>query len=126
RNVTGSSLAIEDAFRKAGFPKHLFRSIIIEHELMPEVLASRHIHAGSLTGSERAGAAFASAAGQALKKVVMELGGSDPCIIFDDADIALAAKVAAKARMMNAGQVCIAAKRILVQKSVQEEFTKCF
>lgn len=126
RNVSGSALAVEEAFRKAGFPEHLFRTVIIDHDLMPDILASEYIQGASLTGSERAGAAFASVAGANLKKVVMELGGSDPCIICEDADLLAAAKGVVKARMMNAGQVCISAKRLFVHESIKEAFAALF
>jgi len=125
-NVTGSALAIEDAFRKAGFPEDLFRTIIIGHGDMPALLASPHIHAGSLTGSERAGEIFAAEAGKNLKKVVLELGGSDPLIVLPDADIAAAAKGAVKGRFSNAGQVCISSKRLIVHNAVREKFTAAF
>lgn len=126
RNVTGCSLLVEEAFAKAGFPEHLFRSVIIDHDVMPAMLASGHIAAGSITGSDRAGALFASEAGKHVKKIVLELGGSDPLIVLDDADLDKAAAGAAKSRMLNAGQVCISAKRIIVLESVAEAFSQKF
>ena len=87
RNVTGSALAVEDAFKQAGFPEDLFRTVVIGHDVMPAIMASEYVHAGSLTGSERAGAIFAAEAGKNLKKVVLELGGSDPLMVLDDADV---------------------------------------
>ena len=125
-NVSGCSLAIQDAFREAGFPDNVFRSMIMDHTHIPHLFASNFVHAGSLTGSERAGASFAESAGKHVKKVVLELGGSDPFIVFPDADVTLAAKGAVKGRFSNGGQVCIAAKRIFVHQSIVDAFTKIF
>ncbi len=125
-NVSGCSLALQDAFREAGFPDNVFRSMIIDHTHIPDLFASNFVHAGSLTGSERAGASFAESAGRHVKKVVLELGGSDPFIVFPDADVTLAAKAAVKGRFSNSGQVCIAAKRIFVHESIVDAFTKIF
>ncbi len=122
KNVSGSSLLLERLMVQAGFPKDIFRSIIVDHSVLAQVIAHPAIAAGSLTGSEKAGSIFAAQAGKQLKKVVMELGGSDVAIVCKDADIPLAAKGIAKGRMMNAGQVCIATKRILVHQSIEVQF----
>lgn len=123
-NVPGCALAIEGAFRKAGFPADIFRTLMIPSSLVEEVIANDHINAVTLTGSEPAGAAVASTAGKHLKKTLLELGGSDPFIVLQDADLEICAKVSVQARMMNAGQSCIAAKRFIVVRSVLEEFEK--
>lgn len=126
RNVTGCSLAIEDAVKKAGFPQNLFRSIIVDHSLTEDIIASPHIHACSLTGSESVGQMMGELAGKHLKKVVLELGGSDPFIVLEDADIALAAEKGVKARFSNAGQICTSSKRFIVLKAIADTFTKKF
>lgn len=126
RNVTGCSLLIEDAFRKAGFPKDVFRSVIIDHETSEALIDSEYVQACSLTGSVASGSKIASQAGKNIKKIVLELGGSDPFIVCEDADIEAAAKGAVAGRMGNCGQVCIGAKRIIVHKKIAETFTKKF
>ncbi len=126
RNVTGSALAIQDAFKKAGFPEHLFRTVIVDHHTSNDLVASEHVHACSLTGSEYAGSKIAEQAGKHLKKTVLELGGSDPFIVLDDADVDVTAKGAVKGRFSNAGQVCISSKRIIVMRGIADAFTKRF
>jgi succinate-semialdehyde dehydrogenase/glutarate-semialdehyde dehydrogenase len=121
-NSTGTSLAIEALFLEAGFPKNLFRSLIMDTSLAPFVIQHEHIAGVSLTGSNRAGKSVAKDAGAALKKVVLELGGSDPYVVLDDADLALAAEQCVLSRLNNCGQVCISAKRLIVVKSVLHEF----
>jgi succinate-semialdehyde dehydrogenase/glutarate-semialdehyde dehydrogenase len=125
-NVTGSALAIESAFRDAGFPAGTFRTLVISSAEVGGLIADDRVAAITLTGSERAGRAVASAAGQALKKVVLELGGSDPFIVLGDADIAMAAEYAARSRFQNAGQSCISAKRFIVVESVADAFEQAF
>ena len=125
-NVTGSALNIEDAFIKAGFPHDIFRTVIIDHETSSMLIESSHIKACSLTGSVGAGADIARKSGNNLKKVVLELGGSDPFIVLDDADIGAAAKGAVLGRTLNAGQVCIGSKRIIVHEAIAEEFIRKF
>ena len=125
-NVTGSALKIENAFRKAGFPEDVFRTLIIGHETSSEIIVSDYVKACSLTGSVAAGSKTAETAGKNTKKIVLELGGSDPFIVLEDADISAAAKGAVLGRTLNAGQVCIGAKRIIVHKSIAGEFTKIF
>lgn len=116
--VTGCGLAIEKLFQDAGFPADIFRTVIIDHEAAKYVIAHEAVSAVTLTGSERAGRSVGAEAGQALKKVVLELGGSDPYIILADADLENAAENIVKSRMSNSGQVCIAAKRIIAEKSI--------
>ncbi len=121
---TGTSLKIEQIVKEAGFPDNLFRSLIIDNDLSAKVIANDKVTGVTLTGSDRAGRAVASEAGQNLKKVVLELGGSDPYLILEDADLDQAATACVNSRLNNSGQVCIAAKRIIVVKSVKEEFDK--
>ncbi len=122
-NVPGCALAIEDIFREAGFPKNLFRSLMIPSSMVDPVIDHPAVVAVTLTGSEYAGSQVASAAGRQIKKSLLELGGSDPFIILDDADLDLAVPAAVTARLINQGQSCIAAKRFIVQEKVLEEFT---
>ena len=121
-NVTGCSLAIEEVFRSTGFPDNLFRSIVADAGTILDLIATEHVQAVTLTGSEPAGQAVASAAGKAVKKSVLELGGSDPYLVLADADLDLAARQCAQARLVNNGQTCIAAKRIIVERPVKEAF----
>ena len=121
---TGSSLAIEGAFREAGYPESVFRSLIIDHEVAAELIAGPLVQGVSLTGSVQAGERIAALAGANLKKFVLELGGSDPFIVLDDADVEAAARTAADARLVNSGQSCIAAKRFIVQEAAAKEFTE--
>src|SRR3989449_4198162 len=107
----GSSMAIERSFVDAGFPEDVFRSIITDHDAVPELIGSDFIQGVSLTGSVEAGSRVGEQAGRHLKKFVLELGGSDPFIVLGDADPEKAAKVGANARLINSGQSCIAAKR---------------
>jgi succinate-semialdehyde dehydrogenase/glutarate-semialdehyde dehydrogenase len=121
-NVPGCALAIESIFREAGFPADLFRTLMIpSHEVEP-VIINPLIAAATLTGSETAGSQVASSAGKYLKKTLLELGGSDPFIVLDDAALEKAVKTAVTARMINTGQSCIAAKRFIVEKSVMASF----
>lgn len=121
-NVSGCALAIEDVFREAGLPDGLFSTLLIKSSDVDRIVRHRDISAVTLTGSGPAGAAVASAAGQALKKSVLELGGSDAYVVLADADLDLAARVCATSRMNNNGQTCIAAKRLIVEADVKEQF----
>jgi succinate-semialdehyde dehydrogenase/glutarate-semialdehyde dehydrogenase len=125
-DVTGCALAIEALFTDAGAPAGLFRSLVIEAERVPSVsariVADPRIAAVTLTGSERAGSAIAQAAGAALKKTVLELGGSDPFVVLAGADIPTAAGAAVRSRFGNAGQSCVSAKRFIVVDAVADEF----
>lgn len=125
-NVPQCSLAIAEVFEKAGFPKGTFQSLLIDAKATTKLLENPTVKAVSLTGSEGAGAAIASVAGKEIKKSLLELGGSDPFIVLADADITKAAEVAAKARMINFGQSCIAAKRFIIEEKVYEEFLDKF
>jgi succinate-semialdehyde dehydrogenase/glutarate-semialdehyde dehydrogenase len=113
-NVPGCALAIESIFREAGFPAGVFTSLLIDTQAIEAIIRDPIIRAVTLTGSERAGRSVAAIAGSALKKTVLELGGSDPFIVLADADPLAAAKAAVAARTINAGQSCIAAKRFIV------------
>jgi succinate-semialdehyde dehydrogenase/glutarate-semialdehyde dehydrogenase len=125
-NVPACALAVEDAFLRAGFPENVLKTLLIGAEDVLKLIEDDKVDAVSLTGNARAGEEVAAAAGRRIKKVVLELGGSDPFIVLDDADIAVAAGMAVKARMVNAGQSCIAAKRIIVMESVADEFKNIF
>ena len=125
-NVPGSALAIEEVFKQAEFPEHLFRTLMIESRGVEAVIAHPRVAAVTLTGSTGAGRAVASKAGEMLKKTVLELGGSDPYLVLGDADLDLAAKVCTKGRMVNGGQSCIAAKRFIVVESVRKDFEARF
>ena len=119
---TGTSLAIEQLFLDAGAPKNLFNSIIIDHEQSACVIAHNKIAAVTLTGSDKAGSIVGAQAAKNLKKIVLELGGSDPYIILADADLELAAKTAVSSRLNNTGQVCIAAKRFIIEEKIAHKF----
>ena len=121
-NVPGCALAIEEIFHDAGFPKNLFRTLMIPSKEVKGVIADPRIAAVTLTGSESAGSEVAALAGHHIKKTVLELGGSDAFIILEDADMEKAVKTAITARMINQGQSCIAAKRFIVVESRTAEF----
>ena len=121
-NVPGSALAIESVFREAGFPEDLFRTLMIPASGVEAVIRDPRVRAVTLTGSEAAGKQVASIAGSELKKTVLELGGSDPYIVLEDADIPACVTTATRARMINTGQSCIAAKRFIVVASRVAEF----
>ncbi|MDP9104080.1 MAG: NAD-dependent succinate-semialdehyde dehydrogenase [Pseudomonadota bacterium] len=121
-NVPGCALAIESVFTEAGFPKNLFRTVLIPSAGVEALIGDDAIAAVTLTGSVAAGRKVAEAAGRNLKKCVLELGGSDAYLVLEDADIPAAAKVAAAARMVNAGQSCIAGKRFIAVAEVREKF----
>ncbi|QRP47717.1 NAD-dependent succinate-semialdehyde dehydrogenase [Amycolatopsis sp. FDAARGOS 1241] len=125
-NVPGCALAIEDVFRKAGTPAGLVRSLLVDVGEVARLIADDRIAAVTLTGSTRVGALVASQAGAALKKQVLELGGSDPFVVLADADVAAAAETAVKARFLNTGQSCVNAKRFIVDESVADEFADAF
>lgn len=125
-NVPQSALAIEEIFNRAGFPENVFQTLLIGSSLVDEVIKHPFVKAATLTGSEPAGRSVASACGKLLKKTVMELGGSDPFIVLDDADLQTAVNVAVTARLINNGQSCIAAKRFIVVKNIYDDFTNLF
>ncbi len=125
-NVMGSALAIEEVFHKAGFPRDLFRSILIGGRAVARVIENPKVMAVTLTGSTPAGKAVASKAGEMLKKTVLELGGSDPYVILGDADVEEAADLCVRSRLINSGQSCIAAKRFIVLERHKDAFEKRF
>jgi succinate-semialdehyde dehydrogenase/glutarate-semialdehyde dehydrogenase len=125
-NVPGCALAIETVFREAGFPDDVFRTLLIPSRDVDAVIDMKEVKAVTLTGSVEAGRKVAAAAAQRLKKSVLELGGSDAYVVLEDADIAKAAKICATARMVNAGQSCIAGKRFIVVEKVLHQFEKAF
>jgi succinate-semialdehyde dehydrogenase/glutarate-semialdehyde dehydrogenase len=125
-NVFGCAQKIEDVFTKAGFPKGVFQSLVVGHDVTEKIISHEGVKAITLTGSEKAGSTVAQIAGKHLKKSLLELGGSNSFIVLEDADLDLAVKTAVKARMLNSGQSCIAAKRFIIQESVYEEFVTKF
>ncbi len=125
-NVPQCALAMEQVVRDAGFPEHLFTTLLIEASDVVDAIASRHIHAVTLTGSEPAGRKVAALAGQHLKKCVLELGGSDAFVVLEDADLELAAAQAVHSRYQNCGQSCIAAKRFILTPGIAGEFLDRF
>ncbi|GHH40570.1 aldehyde dehydrogenase family protein [Lentzea cavernae] len=129
-NVTGSALAIQDLVARAGFPPGALTTLVVAEPDVPAVseriIADDRVAAVTLTGSNRAGAAVGAAAGRAAKKSVLELGGSDPFIVLDDADLDAAATAAVRARFTNAGQSCVCAKRFLLHDAIADEFTARF
>jgi len=125
-NVTGCALAIEDLMHEAGVPGQLFRTLAASSDQVQDLIPNEHIAAVTLTGSIRAGKAVASTAGSEVKKAVLELGGSDPYLILEDADIERAAEACAASRLINSGQSCIAAKRFIVVGETYEPFLEKF
>jgi succinate-semialdehyde dehydrogenase/glutarate-semialdehyde dehydrogenase len=123
-NVPGSALAIEAAFREAGFPEGAVTTLLVSSERAKRLVAHPAVRAVTLTGSDQAGTEVGAEAGRCLKKAVLELGGSDPFIVLADADPAATAKQGARARTLNSGQSCIAAKRFIVEDEVAESFEK--
>jgi len=122
-NVTGTALALQSLIERAGFPEGLFQTLVLaEHSLVNEIVADPRVAAVTLTGSEKAGASVAEAAGRALKKTVLELGGSDPFVVLADADIEAVSPLAVRARFVNAGQSCLCAKRFIVDQQVIAAF----
>lgn len=121
-NVPQSALAIEEILHRAGFPKGAFQTFLIGADKVAAIVNDDRVKAATLTGSEPAGASLAATAGQQIKKVVLELGGSDPFIVMPSADLEAAVSTAVTARMINSGQSCIAAKRFIVAESIADEF----
>ncbi len=125
-NVPGTALAIEEVFLESGFPEGAFTTLLIPSSRIPDLIGHPTVRAVTLTGSEGAGREVAAEAGRHLKKTVLELGGSDPFIVLADADPVETARQAARARTINSGQSCIAAKRFIVDSSIAERFEKEF
>jgi succinate-semialdehyde dehydrogenase/glutarate-semialdehyde dehydrogenase len=125
-NVPGCALYMQDLFIRAGFPKGVLRNMFVEVDQVADIIADDRIVAVSLTGSDRAGRSIASVAGQNLKKVLLELGGSDPFIVAASADMAHTIPLAVTARVQNNGQACIASKRYIVVQERAEEFIEKF
>ncbi len=121
-SVTGSALAIQEVLEAAGAPEGAFTTLLIGHDAVEEVIGDPRVRGVTLTGSEGAGRAIAATAGARLKPSVMELGGSDPFIVLDDADLPAAAQLAVDSRYLNSGQSCINAKRLIVAEGVYEDF----
>lgn len=122
-NVPQCALAIEEVLLQAGFPSGAFQTLMIGASQVAEVISDDRVKAATLTGSEGAGASLAAAAGAHLKKTVLELGGSDPFVVLDSADLDAAVATAVQSRMLNNGQTCISAKRFIVQDSIADAFT---
>src|ERR1051326_6792611 len=125
-NVPRCALEIEQLFPAAGFPASPFGTLLVGAGRVPALIADPRIRAVTLTGSDRAGSEVAEKAGRELKKTVLELGGSDPFIVLEDADLDAAARTAASARLVNTGQSCIAAKRFVVVEAVADAFLERF
>ena len=125
-NVPQTALAIEDLFRRAGLPEGVFTTLLVESRDVAAIIEDPRVAAVTLTGSERAGMSVAASAGHALKKTVLELGGSDPFIVLASADLDVCVRTAVTARVQNNGQSCIAAKRFIVADAVHDEFLARF
>jgi succinate-semialdehyde dehydrogenase/glutarate-semialdehyde dehydrogenase len=125
-NVPGCALAIEQLVKDAGFPVYVFQTLMIGSKAVAKVIEHPMVKAVTLTGSTEAGKIVAAQAGRLLKKTVLELGGSDPYLVLEDADLELAATTCASSRLINNGQSCIAAKRFIVDKKIEREFTRLF
>ncbi|MBO9618274.1 MAG: NAD-dependent succinate-semialdehyde dehydrogenase [Niabella sp.] len=125
-NVPGCALSIEKVLLDAGFPKGVFQTLLIGSKRVQKVIEHPLVKAVTLTGSTEAGSRVAERAGALIKKTVLELGGSDPYIILEDADLELAAAICAQSRLINNGQSCIAAKRFIVVRKVEKEFVRLF
>ena len=125
-NVPQCALAIEDVFRRAGFPEGTFQTLLIGSEAVEAILIDTRVVAATLTGSEPAGRSVAATSGKQIKKTVLELGGSDPFIVMPTANLDKAVETAVKARTINNGQSCIAAKRFIIAKDIYDEFSEKF
>jgi len=125
-NVTSTALAIQDLFEEAGYPKGCFQTLLVNHDQIEDIIENDIIKAVTLTGSEPAGRSIAAVAGKNLKKTVLELGGNNACVVFDDANLDKHIDTMVKARMQNTGQSCIAAKRFIVSENIYDQFISRF
>ena len=125
-NVPRSALEIEKVFLEAGFQKHIFKTLLIDSKTAMRIIAEDRVNGVSLTGSITAGLEIGGLVGGIIKPLVLELGGSDPFIVLEDADIERAAQVAMESRFINTGQSCIAAKRFIVVEDVVVDFIEAF
>ncbi|WP_271783801.1 NAD-dependent succinate-semialdehyde dehydrogenase [Aquimarina algiphila] len=125
-NVTGCALAIQDLFEASGYPVGCFQTLLASHKQIEKIIENDIVKAVSLTGSEKAGRTIAEIAGKNLKKTVLELGGNNACIVWEDADLDKYMDTIVKARMQNAGQSCIAAKRFIVVDEIYDNFLEKF
>ncbi|MFN3694370.1 MAG: NAD-dependent succinate-semialdehyde dehydrogenase [Ignavibacterium sp.] len=125
-NVSGCSIAIEEVFSEAGFPEFVFKSVILSSSRVKDLISNPIVQAVSLTGSVPAGKSVASVAGSHIKKTVLELGGSDPYVVLEDAVLSEAVETCVNSRLINGGQSCIAAKRFIVVKEVYDKFTEMY
>lgn len=125
-NVTGCALALEELFKDAGFPEHVFGTVLAGHDQVASILAHEYVKGVSVTGSGTAGKAIAATAGKYLKRSVMELGGNNACIVWEDADLDKYMDTMVAARMQNTGQSCIAAKRFIIVAPIYDEFVQRF
>ena len=125
-NVFGCAQHIEDIFSKAGFPSYVFQNLIVHHNQTELIISHNTVKAITLTGSEKAGSAVAEIAGRHIKKTVLELGGNNAFIVWEDANIDKSVKIALTARMLNCGQSCIAAKRFILMEGIYDEFVMKF
>ena len=125
-NVFGCAMHIEDLLKEAGFPDGVFQNLVIHHDKVENIIADDRVKAATLTGSERAGSSVAALAGEHIKKTVLELGGSNSFIVWEDADIDQAVDTGISARMMNSGQSCIAAKRFILVGEAYDKFLPAF
>ncbi|HVR70221.1 MAG TPA: NAD-dependent succinate-semialdehyde dehydrogenase [Vicinamibacteria bacterium] len=125
-NVTGCALAIQEIFREAGFPEPAFRAVLVGSARVGSLIEAPEVKAVTLTGSTPAGQSVAARAGAVLKKTVLELGGSDPYVVLEDADLEAAAETCVTSRLINSGQSCIAAKRFIVVEPVRGRFEELF
>ncbi|QLG44959.1 NAD-dependent succinate-semialdehyde dehydrogenase [Costertonia aggregata] len=125
-NTTGCALALEQLFRDAGYPEGCFQTVLADHDTIEDIIADSRVQGITLTGSEKAGRSIAALAGKHLKKTVMELGGNNACIVWEDADLDKYIDTIVNARMQNTGQSCIAAKRFVVVDEIYAKFNTVF
>lgn len=124
--TAGSTLILDELFKEAGFPESVYQTALLSRDQVSRYIADPRIRAVTLTGSDRAGAAVAEQAGRHIKPIVLELGGSDPFVVLDSADVAAAASTAATCRLALSGQICISPKRVIVTERVADEFIKLY